>query len=88
MVKLMLDKNGTQVMRVPSRNVMKWQPSPSRAKLHQASHSSPKISKHTCLMTKEGRKKVKSNTSYSLKYPNRVYKFSKALYGLKQASRA
>jgi hypothetical protein len=39
-------------------------------------------------MTKEGRKKVKSNTFYSLKYPNRVYKFSKALYGLKQASRA
>jgi hypothetical protein len=28
----------------------------------------PKLSKHTCLMTKEGRKKVKSNTSSSLKY--------------------
>jgi hypothetical protein len=28
----------------------------------------PKLSKHTCLMTKEGKKKVKSNTSYSLKY--------------------
>jgi hypothetical protein len=28
----------------------------------------PKLSKHTCLMTKEGRKKVKSNTSYSPKY--------------------
>jgi hypothetical protein len=28
----------------------------------------PKLSKHTCLMTKEGRKKVKSNTSFSLKY--------------------
>jgi hypothetical protein len=28
----------------------------------------PKLSKHTCLVTKEGRKKVKSNTSYSLKY--------------------
>jgi hypothetical protein len=28
----------------------------------------PKISKHTYLMTKEGRKKVKSNTSSSLKY--------------------
>jgi hypothetical protein len=27
-----------------------------------------KLSKHTCLMTKEGRKKVKSNTSSSLKY--------------------
>ncbi len=25
----------------------------------------PKLSKHTCLMAKEGRKKVKSNTSYS-----------------------
>jgi hypothetical protein len=39
MVKLMLMKNGTQVMRVPSQKVMKWQPSPSRTKLHQASHS-------------------------------------------------
>jgi hypothetical protein len=39
MVKLMLDKNETQVMRVSSRKVIKWQPSPSRGKLHQASHS-------------------------------------------------
>jgi hypothetical protein len=39
MDKLMLVKNGTQVMRVPSQKVMTWQPSPSRAKLHQASHS-------------------------------------------------
>jgi hypothetical protein len=30
----------------------------------------PKLSKHTCLMAKEGRKKVKSNTSSSLKYVN------------------
>jgi hypothetical protein len=28
----------------------------------------PKLSKHTCLMAKEDRKKVKSNTSSSLKY--------------------
>jgi hypothetical protein len=28
----------------------------------------PKLSKHTCLMAKEGRKKVKSNTSSSFKY--------------------
>jgi hypothetical protein len=28
----------------------------------------PKLSKHTCLITKEGRKKVKSNNSSSLKY--------------------
>jgi hypothetical protein len=28
----------------------------------------PKLSKHTCLMAKEGRKRVKSNTSYSPKY--------------------
>jgi hypothetical protein len=28
----------------------------------------PKLSKHTCLMTKEGRKKVKSNTPSSPKY--------------------
>jgi hypothetical protein len=28
----------------------------------------PKISKHTCLMAKEGRKKIKFNTSSSLKY--------------------
>jgi hypothetical protein len=28
----------------------------------------PKLSKHTCLMAKEGRKKVKSNTSSSVKY--------------------
>jgi hypothetical protein len=28
----------------------------------------PKLSKHTCLMAKEGRKKVKSNTSSSSKY--------------------
>jgi transcription initiation factor IIF auxiliary subunit len=28
----------------------------------------PKLSKHTCLMAKECRKKVKSNTSYSPKY--------------------
>jgi hypothetical protein len=28
----------------------------------------PKLSKHTCLMAKEGRKKVKSNASSSLKY--------------------
>jgi hypothetical protein len=28
----------------------------------------PKLSKHTCLMTKEGRKKVKSNASSSPKY--------------------
>jgi hypothetical protein len=27
-----------------------------------------KLSKHTCLMAKKGRKKVKSNTSSSLKY--------------------
>jgi hypothetical protein len=27
-----------------------------------------KLSKHTCLMAKEGRKKVKSNTSFSSKY--------------------
>jgi hypothetical protein len=28
----------------------------------------PKLSKHACLMAKEGRKKVKSNTSSSPKY--------------------
>jgi hypothetical protein len=28
----------------------------------------PKLSKHACLMAKEGRKKEKSNTSSSLKY--------------------
>jgi hypothetical protein len=28
----------------------------------------PKLSKNICLMTKEGRKKVKSNTSSSVKY--------------------
>jgi hypothetical protein len=28
----------------------------------------PKLSKHTCLMAKEGRKNVKSNSSSSLKY--------------------
>jgi hypothetical protein len=28
----------------------------------------PKLSNHTCLMAKEGRNKVKSNTSSSLKY--------------------
>jgi hypothetical protein len=28
----------------------------------------PNLSKHTCLMAKEGRKKVKSNTSSSPKY--------------------
>jgi hypothetical protein len=28
----------------------------------------PKLSKHICLMTKECRKKIKSNTSFSLKY--------------------
>jgi uncharacterized protein involved in exopolysaccharide biosynthesis len=28
----------------------------------------PKLSKHTCLISKEGRKRVKSNTSSSLKY--------------------
>jgi hypothetical protein len=28
----------------------------------------PKLSKHTCLIAKEGRRKVKSNTSSSLKY--------------------
>jgi hypothetical protein len=28
----------------------------------------PKLSKHTCLMAKEGRKKVKSNTPSSTKY--------------------
>jgi hypothetical protein len=39
MNKPMLVNNGNQVMRVPSRIVMTWQPSPSRAKLHQASHS-------------------------------------------------
>jgi hypothetical protein len=39
MDKLRLVKNGTQVMRVLSQKVMTWQPSPSRAKLHQASHS-------------------------------------------------
>jgi hypothetical protein len=34
-----IGQSGTQVMRVLSREVMMWQPSPSRAKLHQASHS-------------------------------------------------
>jgi hypothetical protein len=38
-VKLVLVKNGTQVMRVLSQKVMTWQPSPSRKKLHQASQS-------------------------------------------------
>jgi hypothetical protein len=33
-----LVKNETQVMRVLSRKVLMWQLSPSRAKLHQASH--------------------------------------------------
>jgi hypothetical protein len=28
----------------------------------------PKLSKHTCLMAKEGKKKVKSNTPFSPKY--------------------
>jgi hypothetical protein len=41
MIKLMLAKNGSQVMRVPSQKVMKWQPYLSRAKPYQASHSSP-----------------------------------------------
>jgi hypothetical protein len=40
MVKLMLAKNETQVMRVLNRKAMTWQPQPSRAKLYQASHSS------------------------------------------------
>jgi hypothetical protein len=39
MDKLMLVKNGTQMMRVLSRKVMTWQPSPSRVTLHQRSHS-------------------------------------------------
>jgi hypothetical protein len=30
-----------------------------------------KFSKHTCLMAKKGRKKIKSNTSSSLKYVTR-----------------
>jgi hypothetical protein len=32
-------QNRTQVMRVLSQKVMMWQPSPSRGKLYQASHS-------------------------------------------------
>jgi hypothetical protein len=40
-VKLMLAKNRTQVIRVLSQKVMKWQPYLSRSKPHQASHSSP-----------------------------------------------
>jgi hypothetical protein len=39
MVKLMLAKNGTQVMRVLSQKMMRWQPYLSRAKPHQAGHS-------------------------------------------------
>jgi hypothetical protein len=34
MVKLMLVKNGTKVMRVLNQKLMTWQPSPSWAKLH------------------------------------------------------
>jgi hypothetical protein len=64
----MLVKNRTQVIRVSSQKVMKWQPYLSMTKPHQASHSSPKLSKHTCLIAKEGRKNVKSNTSFSSKY--------------------
>jgi hypothetical protein len=62
--KLMLIKIGTQVMRVPSWKVMTWQPSPSRAKLHQASHSF----QTSRLMAKESKKKIKSKASSSPKY--------------------
>jgi hypothetical protein len=71
MDKLMLVKNETQVMRVPSQKVISWQLSPSRAKLHQASHSfqtSP--STHTSWQRK-AKRKVKSKASSSLKYVTR-----------------
>jgi hypothetical protein len=58
MVKLMLVKNGTQVMRVLSQKVMIWQSSPSRAKLHQASHSFQTSSSTHASWQKKG--KIKS----------------------------
>jgi hypothetical protein len=41
MIKPMLAKNETQMMKVLSQKVMRWQPYLSRVKPHQASHSSP-----------------------------------------------
>jgi hypothetical protein len=39
-----------------------------KGKISSSKSLFPKLSKHTCLMAKEGRKKVKSNTSSSPKY--------------------
>jgi hypothetical protein len=56
MVKLMLVKNGTQVMRVLSQ------------KASSSKSLFPNLPKHTCLMAKESKKKVKSKASPSPKY--------------------
>jgi hypothetical protein len=48
-------------MRVPSQKVMAWQPSPSRAKLHQASHSfQTSLSKHASWQRKAKEGKIKN----------------------------
>jgi hypothetical protein len=39
-----------------------------KGKISSSKSLFPKLSKHTCLMVKKGRKKVKSNTSYFPKY--------------------
>jgi hypothetical protein len=66
MVRLTLERCGTRMMRVPILIVMVWSPWQSRAPpLLQANLSSPNLNKwkHTCLMAKESRRKVKSKTS-------------------------
>jgi hypothetical protein len=68
MVKLMLVKNGTQVMRVPSQKSDEVATIAIKGKTSSSKSLFPKLSKHTCLMKKEDRKKVKSNTSSSSKY--------------------
>jgi hypothetical protein len=63
-----VDQNGTRVMRDSESESDDLATIVINGKASSNKSLFPKFSKHICLMAKEGRKKVKSNTSSFLKY--------------------
>jgi hypothetical protein len=68
MVKLMLVKNRTKSDESSESESDEVATTAIEGKTLSSKSLFPKLSKHTCLMAKEGRKKVKYNTSSSPKY--------------------
>jgi hypothetical protein len=68
MVQLMLAKNGTQSDKSSESESDEVATIAIKGKTSSSKSLFPKLSKHTYLMVKEGRKKVKPNTSSSPKY--------------------